>query len=90
MKSIWKFQLFPAQPVVYLPRGARVLSAGAQEDNIFVWAAVNPEAEKVPRIIRVYLTGSVIAENLQDLTFVGTVFVGYLVFHVFDGGEATK
>ena len=89
MRSIWKFKLNPAEQFVHMPRGARVLSAGVQGNDICVWAVVDPEAEKCLRAIKVYPTGSFMppADNIDSAVFVGTVFLGWLVFHVFDSGE---
>lgn len=82
---IYKYELHPSIPEVDLPEGAKVLSAGEQGGGIVVWALVDPEAERVPRRISIYGTGHEVPADPG--TFVQTVFVGPLVFHVFVDGS---
>lgn len=66
-----------------------ILSAGAQGDDIMVWALCQPEAKPVERLLWVVPTGQPRPEQFVGGTFVGTVQMhNALVFHVFDGGEA--
>lgn len=84
MKTIWKYEL-PAEAVstVDLPEGGKVLSAGNQGDSIMVWALVDPSRPALPRRFRVFGTGRS-ATASEGLRFIGTVFMGALVFHVFE------
>ena len=85
MKSIYKYRLEPCEETVLTLRG-NVLSAGVQGDDIMVWAVyddANPERE-----VRVNVMGTGhLFVDAPESAFVGTVFLGPLVFHVF--AEAT-
>lgn len=86
--AIWKFALRPWSIFVDLPRGAELLSAGAQDHDVVVWAVVDPDAPKVKRKLAAVPTGPAIPPGLRDTEFVATVqMVDGLVFHVLDGGE---
>lgn len=92
MKSIYKYELRGdddnyLQSYVYLPEGARVLSAGAQGEHIFVWAEVSKEDAviMIPRRFSVIGTGWELPEDFfEDKKFINTVFMGSFVFHVFE------
>jgi hypothetical protein len=87
VKTIWKFQLDPTNEVVQMPRGAGVLSAGAQGDEIVVWARVDTAQPKVGHRFVVVGTGHD-AERTVGCNPVGTVQMSNgLVFHVWDGFE---
>jgi hypothetical protein len=88
MRTIWKFMLHPTQPVM-MPKTAGVLSAGAQGEEIVVWANVDSSAPLVPHRFEVVGTGHDASRVVPPgLPFVGTVqMANGLVFHVFDGGE---
>lgn len=53
--------------------------------TICVWAMVNPDAEKVPRQFLICGTGGPMPDRVGE--FIGTVFGGPFVWHVFDNGE---
>jgi len=81
MKSIYKYRLEPRDEIVLLLRG-NILSAGVQGDDIMVWAVYDDDAE--PRDVRVSVMGTGHDfVNAPESAFVGTVFMGPLVFHVF-------
>jgi len=82
--QIWKFEIPQDGSLVEMPQGARLLRVDEQYRKVMIWALVEPDAEKVNRHLLVYGTGH---EVETDLPFVGTAFVGPLVWHVFDGGE---
>lgn len=83
---IWKFPVHDYSALHVLPRGAQVLSAGVQGDEIVVWILCDPSAPSVPRLLGTCRTGGALPVDL-DL-FIGTVRMDNgLVFHVFDGGE---
>lgn len=81
MKTIYKYQLDPAATTTLTLRGA-VLSAGVQGDNIMVWAVHDDGAP--PRQVHIHVMGT--GHDFVDApesSFVGTVFLGIFVFHVF-------
>jgi hypothetical protein len=86
MKTIWKYKLHE-HTELYLPRGAKVLSVGAQNDLIYLWAEVDSLADLVARRFVVYGTGMrILVDSDQSLEFVGTVMIhgDRLVFHVYE------
>jgi hypothetical protein len=86
--TIWKFTLRPWSAFLDMPRAAQLLSAGAQGDDVVVWAAVDPNAERVQRVVTAVPTGHRLPPIVTGGGFVGTVQMDDgLVFHVFDGGE---
>lgn len=81
MKSIYKYQLEPADETILTLRGD-VLSAGVQGQDIMVWAVYDDAAPERQVRINVMGTGHLFVDA-PDASFVGTVFLGPLVFHVF-------
>ena len=78
---------------IRMPRDAKILTVGMQKDRIVLWAEVNTEEPTVLRRFFVYGTGwpidMIIAElKTKKHDYVGTVFDGAFVWHVYDGGEA--
>ena len=86
-KVVWKFSLGAVQHSVQMPRGAEILTVAEQDGNITLWAAVDPEEELVFRNLTVLSTGRSCGEEVFNLPFLGTVFLGVYVFHIFDEGE---
>lgn len=86
MRTIYKYEILPGQSIP-LPKGAAILSVGAQGDNMFLWAMIDPHEDVVSQVrcIEVYGTGHNIPEQ-DSLVFIGTVMMrgGSLVFHVFE------
>lgn len=86
-----------------MPRGAVIISAGVQgERDIMVWALVDSDALLVARRLVVHGTGHPVLKEVTEtftagiqgqpvevlFSFINTVFMGPLVFHIFDLGEA--
>lgn len=93
MLTVWKFELNHRGgdlARVEMPQGADVLSAGYQgspvDGQFMIWAKVDPNAPKCQRMFTVHGTGHN-ANDTDGAAFVDTVFLGPLVFHVFDLGE---
>ena len=94
MKSeIWKFPLrLDESQDIEMPAGAKILSLGKDpQGNVCVWAAVafDPDEPKAKRRILLAGTGWELDSTPTFLAgqFLGTVNVGQLVWHFFDGGE---
>lgn len=86
MKTIWKFEL-PEDDIipVQMPMGAKILSAKAIDGRIFVWAEVEDDAPSEERLFEVFGTGHpMVSEMGTEREFVQTVFMGWLVFHVYE------
>jgi hypothetical protein len=84
--EIWKFEITYGTNTVSMPRHARILSCAFQGQQLMIWAVVVPGNPKVARTIFVSGTGHPHEHDLRG-PFVGTAFIGSLVFHVFDHGE---
>jgi hypothetical protein len=83
--TIYKYPLHVAdEPVVRMPKGARILSAQAQHGALCVWAVVDTDQRYEDRRFRVYGTGHPV-DTPPSWAFIGTVQLtgGALVFHVF-------
>lgn len=87
--KIFKYTLEPeSRQVVELPRGATILSVGADvhmEDNLCLWALVDPDAHPEVRVIRIHGTGYDVVTP-ERLTYIGTAIMRSLsfVWHVFE------
>jgi hypothetical protein len=64
-----------------VPLGAEFLSVAMQNGRLTVWAIVDPLAETELRQFAVYGTGQELRSKRED--FIGTVFDGPFVWHVF-------
>lgn len=82
MHTIFKYKIGPVTEIE-LPKNAEILTVGSQGSDIFLWAKVDPQAEKETRRFVGFGTGHDIPDQLQ-LAFIGTVFFGELVFHIFE------
>lgn len=80
MQTIYKYPLKPQSENMLLLRGP-VLSAGVQDGVIMVWAVHDDEL--TPRTVRVSTRGTGHEFNGDEGDFIGTVFLGSLVFHIF-------
>ncbi|MDP7706817.1 hypothetical protein [Mycobacterium sp. TY815] len=88
MKSIYKYRLEPADETILSLRG-NVLSAGAaQGGDIMVWAVHDDLAPERKVRVNVMGTGHMFVDAPES-SFVGTVFLGSLVFHVFATTDPT-
>jgi len=81
--KIYKYPIRPNIKTYELPKNARILSVGVQNGEIMIWVLVDPDAERENRIIEIFPTGFVDIDNATR-NFIGTVFIGDFVFHVFE------
>ena len=91
METIWKFEIKPKNGVIeiMMPKGAEILSTGAIDDSVFVWAKFSTDegTESEPRYFEVFGTGHNIPVDMGiDREFIGTAFMydGSLVWHIFE------
>ncbi len=83
-RSIWKYELQVTDAqVVRMPVGARILTVQVQRDTPCLWALVDEEAKREPRVIRMLGTGNPFD---ADGTYIGTIQTHHaaLVWHVFE------
>ena len=94
-RAVWKYPMGDWRTGMFstvMPQGSRILSLQEQEvnDELCMWALVDPEAPMVQRHFVIVGTGhvfdSVPENNLSADNFVGTfqILKGALVFHVFE------
>lgn len=78
MKTVYKYPLGEVQ----LPKGAKILTVGYQNENFVMWAEVDTEQVSEHRTFVVFGTGW----KMPDLkmSYVGTIFEGALVCHVYE------
>lgn len=89
MSVIWKFPVkIEDQFSLDMPQGARVLCVQTQGDSSepFVWAEVNPDAEKESRKFRLFGTGHPMEAGEDWLEYIGTFQIrgGAIVFHLYE------
>lgn len=83
-KVIYKYTFSILQTVtIKMPRGARIVHTGEQSGSVCMWAEVDTDAATESRVFVVYGTGQTInpAHN-----YVGTVFIGPFVWHIYEVG----
>ena len=84
MKTIHKYKLSPSEIGVYLPSEANILSAGTQNNEIYIWAEVPLyPTQKEMREIMVLGTGHNFNESI-NYRFLNTVFFKDFVFHIYE------
>ena len=89
MSTIWKFILSPYNPATLMPKGAKILTAAEQREQLFIWAEVDPAAPTETRAFEIFGTGDEIPNDV-DRQYIGTAFFhgGSRVFHVYEPKEA--
>jgi len=85
MKVIWKYPLVVADvQTLLLPEDAQPLAVQEQHGDLCLWAHVDPTKPLVDQQIRMYGTGHLIPDGLdQEEYHIGTVQHYELVWHVF-------
>lgn len=85
-ETVYKYPLETKnEQVVLLPTGARILTVQQQNNNIFLYALVNPTYQNDQAFtIRIYGTVQEISDS-DELEYINTVqlYGGRLVVHVF-------
>jgi hypothetical protein len=89
VKSIWKFTLrVEDTQTVSMPPDSKILTAQAQNENVCIWALVDPnDPQRVDYPIWVHGTGHPVEDAASQGRYVASVQLsgGALVFHVFVG-----
>ena len=70
-----------------MPKGAEILTAQIQDDNLCLWALVNPKVRTEIRVIEIFGTGNPISSYARiNRKYISTFQIqeGNLVFHVFE------
>lgn len=84
MLTIHKYTIEPVDQIrVKMPAGAKILTVAGKSGEVFLWAQVDTERPMEARHFSVYGTGWEIDSEINE-EYIGTVFVGALVFHVYE------
>jgi hypothetical protein len=81
MKTIWKYDLLE-QLSIELPSDAKVLSVARQYGSLQMWVELDPTAAVIERQFMLVPTNAEIPDI--NKTFLGTVIVDPMVYHVFE------
>lgn len=83
MRTIYKYTL-PVTDIARadMPAGAKVLTVQVQRGEVCIWALVDPSNREETRRFRIAGTGHPIDDDVGS--FIGTVQLGALVFHIFN------
>ena len=84
MTVVWKFplNLEPGPQKWTMPVGATIVHVQAQDERPTMWATVDPGQRRECRTFHVFATGQEVA--LPFHRYVGTVHVGWTVWHIFE------
>ena len=86
-RTIWKYGLeITSEQSILMPMDSIPLHVGVQGSNLVMWVQVDPTAPTVKRVIRVFGTGQPIPTDVTHW-YVGSVQIGFFVWHVYDEGE---
>ena len=86
MKAIWKYELVIADnQSILMPEYAVVLAANAQDEKPVIWVEVDPGTPLKLRHIEIFGTGHPIDNS--NRFYIGTVFIGNFVWHVYEKYE---
>ncbi len=84
MKTIWKIELKEAVEIHNLPKGAKFLFVGNQQEKICLWFEVNNNAELEQRRFEIAGTGNSQMDGKK--TYLGSAIFsnGNFVWHVYE------
>jgi hypothetical protein len=88
-QRVWKYAIAPtsATQVIIMPRAAKPLRFGTVDDQMFLWALVDDEAELGVASFVVIYTGAQVPNRGAE--YVGTTNLGTYVLHLFQLTEYT-
>lgn len=88
MQRIFKYPI-PVDDdfMLYLPKGAKILTVQTQDDKPYIWAEINDEAIENKHYFALRGTGHPLKE--EGMKYIGTfqMIKGRVVFHLYDKGE---
>lgn len=87
-KKIFKYNLQTTDiNLLRIPIGAQILSVKCQNNNIRLWALVDPEAQSEERMFEIFGTGNDVPCGMEiERKFIDTVLTwnDSLVWHIFE------
>ena len=88
MKTIWKYEIETTDEFeLQMPQGGCILDLQIQRGVPCIWVEVDPSAEKITKVFRVFGTGHTIPEKERvAYNYCGTyqLTVANLVFHLYE------
>jgi hypothetical protein len=85
MKTIWKFTLDPFDPVIEMPKGAKVIHVHEQNQKVRLWAEIATDMPQEKRTFAPVMTGGAMPENG---TYIGSAHITedglMIVVYVYD------
>lgn len=85
MQIIYKYKINPRIDTIDMPEGAEILTVALQNDDLYLWAKVDPTQEPRTRHFHVVGTGTPLPElSGVNYQYLGTVYPSVFVFHVFE------
>jgi hypothetical protein len=84
MITIYKypFQIFDMVPLK-VPAGSTPLCVQMQNDEPCIWMLVDTTKPIVFRALKIFGTGREIIDDVESLSYVGTIQMSHFVWHVF-------
>ena len=87
-KTIYKYELAvdAFTQTIIMPKGAKILHFGNQNNALMIWAEVDPSWVEETRFFRVLATGANNYPEDQKLSYVGTAlfYDGAFVWHLYE------
>lgn len=88
MKTIYKYELgkLGQQPTIKIPADAKFLSAKEQNNQLCVWALVNPKNKSIPYTFDIIATGQKLSDEFgKNEIFIDTIkqYDGAYIWHIF-------
>jgi hypothetical protein len=82
--KIWRYEIESGSARIFMPRGAKILSAQSRDDIVRLWAMVDPSKDLLPRHFVAVMTGQEL--DFHKLEYISTVQLhgGKVVAHVFE------
>ncbi|MDF1547153.1 MAG: hypothetical protein P1P88_04990 [Bacteroidales bacterium] len=82
--KIWKFKLKKERSqLVKMPSKAEIMDIQLQNDNLVMWALIDPDDEEIEVKINMYGTGCEINNTTSKDEYLATVQEGLFVWHFF-------
>jgi len=89
VKKIYKYELaLKDSQQIEMPVGAKILYTAVQNDQICLWALVQPENPTQEREVRIFGSGHDVPDAITERHYYGTILMqnGQFVWHIFIAG----
>lgn len=84
VRMIYKYPLeLKELQILDMYEQSEIIGVQIQDNEIVMWALVDNEKDMIECAIKLYGTGHTIRDNINDLSFIGTVQLNSYVWHLF-------